>query len=446
MLKWIQGGLSAVTGIAEPEYGADYIHTVTGRVRGKQPFRETTRADLEWLKPDHTNVETVTFYFSDIATGIVGFAQIIHSNIVGIHTQAQFTFRIFNSREPQELNVWTSTKLEDFRVEGPNFYARGLSLELNEEDNQYHFQSEVNPKTAVDLTVTRLTPGCKVGDDPSTYYGDNVEEPWGRMRHVFWPRNKIQGTITLRKPEPETEEDQEEPTEQEQDEKEEQEQGGEQETNGEQPLGSRNSVYEDRTITFTESEPAYSMFVMAFQGMKPHHAAKAWNFMHFHSKEHSAVLMEFTTPKSYANTKVTIGVLTTDSDILSVTIDNDVRHLNPEIDSVGWNVPKAISINYDGCSKDLPDEAVSTGNRITATVQGPLVNLVERIDVMNEIPNFIKTIVSGVAGTKPYIYQYAAEDFTLQIGDAEPENGMAWTEVTFITESEQITEESYDEQ
>lgn len=424
MLKWIQGGLSAVTGIAEPEYGSDYIHTVTDRVEGKQPFCETTREDFCWLKPDHTNVETVTFYFSDLTTGVVGFAQIIHSNIVGIHTQAQFTFRIFNSKKPDELNLWTSTKLEDFRVEGPNFYAKDLSLELNEEDNEYHFVSQVNEKSTVDLTFTRLTPGCKVGEDPNTYYGDNLEEPWGKMRHVFWPRNSIRGTINLKKPEPTEEEEQEE-----------------------EPQETGKSVYEEQTITFGPTDKAYSMFVMAFQGMKPHHAAKAWNFMYFHSEKHTAVLMEFVTPKSYANTKVTIGILTSDKDILAVTTNNEFSHLDPQIDSVGWNVPQSVSIAYDGFSPEVTDEQVASGDykKVTAKVEGPLQNLIERIDVMNEIPNFIKTIVSGVAGTKPYIYQYAEDNFTLQVDDQPYEHGVAWTEVTFISESDVITEEAYNE-
>lgn len=424
MLKWIQGGLSAVTGIAEPEYGSDYIHTVTDRVEGKQPFCETTREDFCWLKPDHTNVETVTFYFSDLTTGVVGFAQIIHSNIVGIHTQAQFTFRIFNSKKPDELNLWTSTKLEDFRVEGPNFYAKDLSLELNEEDNEYHFVSQVNEKSTVDLTFTRLTPGCKVGEDPNTYYGDNLEEPWGKMRHVFWPRNSIRGTINLKKPEPTEKEEQEE-----------------------EPQETGKSVYEEQTITFGPNDKAYSMFVMAFQGMKPHHAAKAWNFMYFHSEKHTAVLMEFVTPKSYANTKVTIGILTSDKDILAVTTNNEFSHLDPQIDSVGWNVPQSVSIAYDGFSPEVTDEQVASGDykKVTAKVEGPLQNLIERIDVMNEIPNFIKTIVSGVAGTKPYIYQYAEDNFTLQVDDQPYEHGVAWTEVTFISESDVITEEAYNE-
>lgn len=426
MLKWIKGGLSAVTGIAEPEYGSDYIHTVTDRVQGKQPYCETTREDFCWLKPDHTNVETATFYFSDLDTGIVGFAQVIHSNIVGIHTQAQFTFRIFNTKEPEKLNLWTSTKLEDFRIEGPNFYARDLSLEMNEEDNSYHFVSQVNEKSVVDLTFTRLTPGCKVGEDPSTYYGDNPEEPWGRMRHVFWPRNSITGTITLKRPEPVEEEE-------------------EQEQEEEEPVG--NEIFEDQTITFSAKDKAYSMFVMAFQGMKPHHAAKAWNFMYFHSEKHTAVLMEFVTPKSYANTRVTIGILTSNSEILAVTTDDEFKHVDPQVDSVGWNVPQSVSVHYDGFPPDVTDEQISQGQfkKVKATVEGPLQNLVERIDVMNEIPSFIKTIVSGVAGTKPYIYQYAEDTFTLQVDDQPCEHGVAWTEVTFISESDVITEEAYNE-
>lgn len=46
MLKWIKGGISAVTGMAEPEYGKDYIHSVADRVKNKQPYRETSREDF----------------------------------------------------------------------------------------------------------------------------------------------------------------------------------------------------------------------------------------------------------------------------------------------------------------------------------------------------------------------------------------------------------------
>ncbi|AQZ09254.1 SVF1 (YDR346C) [Zygosaccharomyces parabailii] len=458
MLRWIQGGLSAVTGIAEPEYGSDYIHTVTERVQGKQPYRETTREDMNWLSPDHTNVETMTFYFSDLSSGILGFAQIIHSNIIGLHTQAQFTFRIFDSKKPEELNLWTSTKLDNFRIEGPNFYADNLSVEIDEEGHTYHFRSNVNEKSRVDLVISRLVPGCKVGDNPSTYYGDNVEEPWGEMRHVFWPRNRVTGKIELKVPvkrhaqQQKQGEEKETGQEQNKEKGQGQEQQDEQEgTNGEEEKYEEQEDQEvelkERLIEFTEEKPALSMFVMAFMGMKPHHAAKAWNFLLFHSEKHTALIMEFTTPKSYANTKVSVGIITSDKEILSVTLENDFRHLNSAVDSVGWNVPKAVSVGFNGVPIHLTDEQVaeeSEDTRVRALVEGKLENLVERIDVMNEIPNFVKSIVSGVAGTKPYIYQYA-DDFVLQIDEDPKEKGLTWAEVTFISEGEVVTDESYDE-
>ena len=134
---------------------------------------------------------------------------------MGLRTAAQFTFKIYTSNDPEDLNIWTSTKLKNFRIDGPNFYADGLSLELSEDNSSYHLVSTVCSKSEVDLVIKRLSPGAKCGDDPSTYYGDNVEEPWGSIRHVFWPRNFISGTIKVKKPVDVIDEDDEEEEEEE---------------------------------------------------------------------------------------------------------------------------------------------------------------------------------------------------------------------------------------
>ncbi|SCU98432.1 LAFA_0G17876g1_1 [Lachancea sp. 'fantastica'] len=404
MLKWIQGGISAVTGIAEPEYGKEFIHPVTETVEGKQPFHQTTREDFHWQSPSHTNVETATFYFSDLKQGYIGFAQVIHSNIVGLHTTAQLTFRVYNVQTP-EFNIWTSTRLENFRIDGPNFYADNLAIEMDAAGSQVTFKASVSPDTTIDLTFDRTVPGVKVGDNATTYYGDNVEQPWGTMRHIFWPRNMCHGSLKV-----------------------------------DVSIGSEKPSYKD--IVFSQEQPAYSMFVMAIQGMKPHHAAKSWNFLNFQSETHSAVLMEFTTPKSYANTKVSIGILCSKDDIISVTIDNIVTHVDPQVDSVGWPVPQGLKVEFNGVSAHAED--IEKASPVTALASGPLKQLVERVDVMKEIPTFVKNIVSGVAGTKPYIYQYA-NDFNLTVGDEPAVKGMGWSEITFISEAEEVTEESYSE-
>ncbi|ODV77571.1 survival factor 1 [Suhomyces tanzawaensis NRRL Y-17324] len=383
MLKWVQSGLSAVAGTAEPEYGREAIHTITDTINNGEPVsRDTTIADFNWQKPSFTNVETQTFYFTDLKSGWVGFAQVIHSNVMGVHTTAQFTFRLFHAEdEGHPENIWTSTKLDNFRTEGSNFYADNLSFELNKDNNQYVLKSSVTPESVVELTVSRLAPGVIFGKDGFTLYGDDVKEPWGSMRHLFWPRCEVKGTVT--------------------------------------------------TPAKTFDINGYTMFVMALQGMKPHHAAKSWNFLNFQSESYAAVQMEFTTPKSYGTTKVNIGIVASNEKILFTTINNVVVHKDSTVDEVGWPVPKSIEFNY---IKDKKDEVPSPSDKVIATVSGDLKTLIERVDVMAEIPQFVKNIVSGVAGAKPYIYQYCNR-FEIEFKEeSKKESGLGFNEVTFISE------------
>lgn len=376
MLKWVQSGLSVVAGTAEPEYGREAIHPITDFIKkGDAVSRETTPEDFAWRKPGYTNVETQTFYFSDLKTGYTGFAQIIHSNLMGVKTTAQFTFRLYNNDKGAEdpNAIWTSTALEDFRTEGSNFYAKNLSFELSEDGETYHLKSLVNEDSLVDLTVKRLAPGVVFGKDGTTLYGDDLENPWGSMRHAFWPRCSVSGKLSLK----------------------------------------------NAKIDID----GFTMFVMALQGMKPHHAAKSWNFLNFQSPHFSAVQMEFTTPSSYATTKVNIAMLAKDDKIVLTSIDNEVTHEDSELDEVGWKVPKGITFNF---SKDGP------GSETVAVVGGKLKQLVERVDVMAEIPQFVKNIVSGVSGARPYIYQFC-NPLTIKYGDVT-EEGIGFNEATFISD------------
>ena len=209
-------------------------------------------------------------------------------------------------------------------------------------------------------------------------------------------------------------------------------------------------VYEDRTYEFAEDDPAYSMYVMAIQGMKPNHAAKAWNFVYVHTAEHTALVMEYITPKSYANTKVSVGIVTSKDDVMMLSLNNNYEHLNSEIDEVGWPVPHDIRVEFQGVNKEVTDEQIANEqvtekDKCTAVIEAPMKNLVQKVDVMGEIPGFVKNIVSGIAGIKPFIYQYANDEFSLQVNDGEKSTGLGWAEVTFISQSDNVTAESYNE-
>ncbi|KAI5296233.1 putative cell survival pathways protein, partial [Ascosphaera atra] len=156
----------------------------------------------------------------------------------------------------------------------------------------------------------------------------------------------------------------------------------------------------------------------------------AWNFCNFQSKSFSACLMEFTTPPSYGSSTVTVGGLAKEGEIICAGTDNSTTHLESAKDTDNdWPEPKAIRYEWNGKTKD--------GKDVHAELSGPIGKRVDRIDVMAEIPGFVKSFIGSVAGTKPYIYQYIPDPnipLKIKIGDEEfEETGVTFCEATFIS-------------
>lgn len=119
-------------------------------------------------------------------------------------------------------------------------------------------------------------------------------------------------------------------------------------------------------------------------------------------------MMEYTTPPSYGSTVVNVGGIVKDGEILCAgSGGNSVEHLQTKRDSHNdWTEPTDVKLSWSGLSKD--------GRKVSALVEGNLGERLDKVDVMEKVPGFIKTIVGGVAGTKPYIYQVGADDHTLE--------------------------------
>ena len=158
-------------------------------------------------------------------------------------------------------------------------------------------------------------------------------------------------------------------------------------------------------------------------------AAAKWNFANFQSPNYSAILMNYTTPPSYGHTDVTIGAVVKGDEILftGASPDTKFEHTNikgdPEND---WPEPGAAKFSWVGKTSD--------GKDANAVLEGSL-QRVDRVDVMGEMPKFVKQIVAGAAGTKPYIYQYTPKlKLKLNIGGEEvEEEGQLFMEATFIS-------------
>ncbi|CBX93872.1 hypothetical protein IAQ61_003750 [Plenodomus lingam] len=377
MFSWAKSTLAAVAGTQEPEYGPEAIQPV-GKKAGEPAYTELTKKDLKWATLDYTNVETQTFYaFTE--EGHVCFLQVIYNNIAGLRVTVQFNVKLFYPNNEKPF-LWVSDPVSNygFDEEQHSFFADGVSIELSPDGTAYTIKAAVNDKSLVNVKFTRTAPGYMGGKDGTTNYGTDPKAPWGSMHHHFWPRCSVEGSIITKE--------------------------------GEVNMKGR------------------GMLSHALQGMKPHHAAARWNFVCFQSPSYSAIIMEFTTPPSYANTVVRVAGIASDDKLIVANTDCDVRHTATKEDpDTHWPEPTAAAYHWQGKTAD--------GKEVTADLEGALGKIYDRVDVMAEVPGFIKAIAASAAGTKPYIYQYAPKlTIKIKVGDeVKEEEGLLFTEATFVS-------------
>jgi hypothetical protein len=140
--------------------------------------------------------------------------------------------------------------------------------------------------------------------------------------------------------------------------------------------------------------------------------------------------MEFTTPQSYGSTVVRVGGIATEGKLLFAgTKGLEVKHTESKHDAeTDWPEPTAASYHWEGKTED--------GKDLSATLAGTIGPHSDRVDVMAEVPGFVKAIVATAAGTKPYIYQFTPKlTLEIKVGDEEvkKEEGTLFAEATFIS-------------
>jgi len=108
-------------------------------------------------------------------------------------------------------------------------------------------------------------------------------------------------------------------------------------------------------------------------------------------------MMEYTTPASYGTSVVNVGGIAVDGKILAANANGTAAHKNIQKDEeIGWPAPGSIDFKWTG---------EGPSGKVDAELTGPLGTKIDRVDVMAEVPKFVKQIVANAAGTKPYIYQ-----------------------------------------
>lgn len=141
-------------------------------------------------------------------------------------------------------------------------------------------------------------------------------------------------------------------------------------------------------------------------------------------------MMEFTTPPSYGESVVNVGGIAIDGEILFAGASPNTKAEHTEIKGDpdnSWPEPGTVAFTWNGKTKD--------GKDAHAELRGVLEKRTDRVDVMGELPKFVKQIVAGAAGTKPYIYQWD-QKMILKVtidGETKEEEGRLFMEATFIS-------------
>lgn len=251
----------------------------------------------------------------------------------------------------------------------------------------YSIQANPAPDVQIFIEVARSAsaPGWKIGKGDEggySHFGPDPSNSEGYVIHRFWPRFKATGHVVL---------------------------GG-------------------------QAKPieGHGMFVHAIQGMRPDLVASSWNFAHFQSQDHggvSAIQMEFKTISTYGKkgagsggVSVNIGSLVVGEKLAAVSTEtkypgetNDadtpvqcrVTHLNPTLDpETSYQKPCGVLFEWAGPSliSDKPGTYKASLNVDLGNIERPK-GLIEKVDVLAEIPRVLKMAVNYVAGTKPYVYQ-----------------------------------------
>ncbi|KAH7884761.1 oxidative stress survival, Svf1-like protein [Phlebopus sp. FC_14] len=393
-------------------------------------FGQLEPEDLQWTCGRGFATETQTFYhFLEDETMLM--CQVIHSSIGLLYPTIQFTCKIYNPNTSE--TIWRSVKVSNFVTAPPGLDKRSckadeFSITCRPSSDPSHPEMYVIdarlPDLHVILNVSRpaSVPGFKIGNGPKggfSYFGHDVQNPDGYVVHRFWPRTIASGHI----------------------------------------------IHKGRAIP----AKGIGMLVHAIQGMRPNLVASRWNFANFQSTAHggvSAIQMEFTTLDTHGRrgagsggVTVNIGSLMLGGKLAVVTaetrwpdekqaVDATVMsravHLNAVHDpDTGHDKPCALEFRWAGASilDDSPGTITASLTVDVGTLDAPK-GLVEKVDVLAEIPYVIKTVVNYVAGTKPYIYQWqnkaklavrGAEALIPGSSEGLEIEGVVFNEATFVS-------------
>lgn len=427
-------GDAASAGSGASAASGSNFHAITDTVSQDALFGPLEASDLEWTCAGGFTTETQTWY-SVLEDGSFATSQIIHSAVGLWYPQVQMTFKYFNPKTGKK--IWKSVNVTKFAPQTDKRSSKAAEFTVNftttqTGEDKYTITANLDTDLQLSWSFTRPASiqGWKLGSGPKggfSYFGSNIGSPDGYVIHRFWPVAESEGHIITK--------------------------GGAIDAKGK------------------------GMFVHAIQGMRPNLVAAKWNFANFQAHDDklgrvSGVMMEFTTTPDYGSAEstdaprqsltVNIGSIVANDKLVAVTAatrragaadsepsrnsDSFVKHFDKTLDQdTGYQAPQIIEYHWQGPLLDTSSGKGDVHKQVEAKLKVELGKpypssethgLVDKVDVLAEIPYMVRKLVNYVAGTKPYIYQTlnpATLAITIPGQDSAQVNGTLFEEHTFIS-------------
>ncbi|KAJ3301557.1 putative cell survival pathways protein [Kappamyces sp. JEL0829] len=143
-----------------------------------------------------------------------------------------------------------------------------------------------------------------------------------------------------------------------------------------------------------------------------------WNFVNLQNDTDSLMLYQCTV----AEKNVCQASLTIDNKLVAILVENKLVFYDAEVDDFcGYKVPKKITHKLTGKTVG--------GEPITISLELPLKNLIDKVDVLAELPYLVRIFIQTFV-TAPYCYQW------IDVGTARVEIGGTVREITGLTFNE----------
>ncbi|KAI9486782.1 MAG: oxidative stress survival, Svf1-like protein [Benjaminiella poitrasii] len=381
MASWfsqLTSTVSNITGFTEE----GTVKTPAQTAKDGQYYSELTPKDYEWTLASGSATENQIFYMTTKTGGFM-FVQLIYSAIGLWNPTVSFICRYYdpntNTNIFKNLNQAYVFKLSDDRR---SVKTEFFNITLDPTLSAFKI-SITHPDVIVDLDFNRVDKGFKVGEGKTYLGGQDQSSAAGIVSHKFWPSCNAKGTMIIDK-----------------------------------------QLYEVE---------AKGMFIHAIQGIQPQLIASKWNFINFQAEDAALSMMQFTTTKQYGGVEVNQGSVMLRDKLISVCVDNHVELLDLEKDTeTEYDIPRRVKLTWKGQTiKENEDDQVKD---VTVSMIVTVKNLIDKIDILSEIPWFLKKLVQTFV-VKPYIYQWIDQATAeITVGDETVTvPGQCYQELVFVS-------------